>query len=71
MDWYYEEGGGQDIAEYWGNLEDIIIEYKGQNPELELCNAEQMNISQLQELINKKNNPSYEINMEVMKGSEK
>jgi len=69
VNWYYTKDGETAITEYWGDLEDIIIEYKGQNPELELCNAKEMNISQLQELINKKNNPSYEINMDVMRGS--
>ena len=68
VDWYYEEGGGQAITEYWGDLEDIKTKYNVQNPELELCNAKEMNISQLQELINKKNDPSYEINIDVMKG---
>ena len=70
VEWYHECDGDEDIEEYWGCLEDIIIEYKGQNPELELCNAKEMSVAQLQELINKKNNPSYEINSEIMKGTE-
>ena len=68
VDWYYEEGGGNAIAEYWGDLEDIKTKYNVQNPELELCNAKQMNVDQLQELIKKKNDSSHEINVEVMKG---
>ncbi len=67
VDWYYEEEGDEDIAEYWNALTDLIIEYKGQNPELVLCDPEEMNLAQLQELINKKNDATYEINMEVMK----
>ena len=67
MDWYYEEDGDDDIAEYWGELTKITIEYNVQNPELVLEIPEKMNIAQLQELIHKKNDPAYEINKEVMK----
>lgn len=67
VDWYYEEEGDEDITAYWRELTDIVIEYKGQNPELVIGDPDKMNLEQLQELINKKNDPTYEINMEVMK----
>ena len=71
VDWYHECDGDEDIAEYWSKLTNIVLEYNVQNPELTLKVPEEMNISQLQELINKKNDSSYEINVDVMKGSEK
>ncbi len=67
MEWYFEEEGDEDIAEYWNELTRIAMDYKGQNPDLVLPVPEEMNLAQIQELINKKNDPSYEINMEVMK----
>ena len=67
VNWFYKKEGDKDIAEYWNALTDLIIEYKGQNPKLVLCDPEEMNLAQLQELINKKNDPTYEINMDVMK----
>jgi len=69
VDWYYEEGGGEDIAEYWGDLNEIAIECYRENPDIAGKDIKKLSISQLQELINKKNDSSYEINVEVMKGS--
>jgi len=69
VDWYYEEGGGNAIAEYWEKLDDIAIEYRDQNSEFPREPIKEMNVDQLQELIKKKNAPSYEINVEVMCGS--
>ena len=66
-EWYFEEEGDEDITGYWRELTNIVIGYNLQNPELVLCDPEEMNLAQLQELINKKNDATYEINMEVMK----
>jgi len=69
VEWYYAKDGETAITEYWTELGKINREYNLQNPELILKEPEEMNISQLQELINKKNDSSYEINMDIMKGS--
>ena len=66
VNWFYKKEGDEDIAEYWNELTRIVMDYKGQNSTLFLDIPQKMNITQLQELINKKNDPSYEINMEVM-----
>ncbi|MCM1494312.1 MAG: hypothetical protein NC089_00765 [Bacteroides sp.] len=57
MDWYSEDGAG-DIKEYWGELDIIAKPYTE--------SLTRMNVEQLQELINKYNDPSYEINAAVM-----
>lgn len=67
VDWYLC-GGRYDIAEYWIELDRIEGDYQRQNPEIILPPLRDMSIIQLQELINKRNDPSYEINPEVMKG---
>ena len=70
VEWYYD-GGGKVIKEYWGELINIVIRwYAQQNPDMDIHSAESMTIRQLQELIKKKEDPSYEINMEVMKEQE-
>ena len=69
VEWYYTKGGETAITDYWTELTNIVLEYYVQNPGLTLKDPVEMNISQLQELINKKNDSSYEINVEVMKGS--
>ena len=67
LEWYFEEEGDEDIAAYWRKLEDIILEYQRQNPNIVFENSKEMDLAQIQELINKKNDPTYEINIEVMK----
>lgn len=67
MDWYYEGGDG-DIEKYWGELEIILGKFREQNPNIIGNNyAKNMGLEQLEELIRKKNDPSYEINLDVMK----
>ena len=70
VDWYYTENGEEDSREYWSELNEIAIEYYRKNPEIAGIDARELNIAQLQELISKKNNPAYEIDMEVLKGEE-
>ncbi len=65
--WFYKKEGDKDIAAYWMELRKIAMGYYVQNSEITIGVPEEMSIAQLQELINKKNDPSYEINMEVMK----
>ena len=67
VDWYYEEGGGEDITDYWIELQRILNSHCDNNPEVADDIAQRLNVDQLQELIYKKNNPSYEINTEIMK----
>ena len=65
-DWYFD-GGDEVIAEYWSELEDIAIEQRRLYQEFTNANVKKMSIEQLQELIKKKEDPSYEINMEIMR----
>ena len=67
VEWYYEIGGDEVIKEYWEELNNIVIRYEQQNPDMDIHSAESMTIRQLQELIRKKEDPSYEINMEIMR----
>lgn len=69
MRWYYDDGNGE-VEEYVGKLGTILLEFKGEHPEIFMRDEREMTIEQLQELINKYNNPSYEINAEIMKGNE-
>ena len=55
------------IREYWSELEDIAIEQRRLHQEFPLVTVKVFGIEQLQELIKKKEDPSYEINMEIMK----
>ena len=66
VEWYYEIGGDEVIKEYWKKLDYIAIEYRGLYQEIIHTSVRDMSIEQLQELIKKKEDPSYEINMEVM-----
>ena len=66
VEWYYD-GGGKVIKEYWSEFERILIIFGRENPEITDNDAKSMTIEQLQELIKKKEDPSYEINMEIMK----
>ncbi len=65
IDWFYE-GGDKEIEEYWGELGRIAMEYQREHPEIELEDRGNMTTEQLQELINKYNDPDYEINAEIM-----
>ena len=65
MDWYYEGGDGE-IEEYWDELQKISLNYYDEYPENIKLTTGSMNLEQLQELINKYNDPSYEINAEIM-----
>ena len=69
VEWYYAKDGETAITEYWEKLDDIAIEYRDQNSEFPREPIKEMNVDQLQELIKKKNAPSYEINVDVMCGS--
>ena len=67
VEWYYQIGGDEVIEEYWNELDDIAIEQRRLYQEFTNANVKRMSIEQLQELIKKKENPSYEINMEIMR----
>ena len=66
VDWYFEAEGDEDITEYWGELTKIVYIYICENPSHSIKVPQEMNMSQIEELIKKKNDPSYEINKEVM-----
>ena len=67
VEWYYEVGGDEVIEKYWRELEKIINDYRQQNLGIENDSVRNMTVEQLQELIKKKEDTSYEINMEIMK----
>ena len=67
VEWYYEVGGDEVIEKYWRELEKIINDYRQQNLGIENDSVRNMTVEQLQELIKKKEDPSYEINMEIMR----
>ncbi len=66
VEWYYN-GGGKVIKEYWTELDYIAIECRYQYQEFSLVTVKELEIEQLRELIKKKEDPSYEINMEIMR----
>ena len=65
MEWYYGDGNG-DVEEYWVELGKILLDYYGEHSEIPMQDRGEMNTNQLQELINKYNDPNYEINAEIM-----
>ncbi|MBQ6996524.1 MAG: hypothetical protein IJN64_18880 [Lachnospiraceae bacterium] len=67
MEWYYKNEGDEDIQEYWADLQELLIEFATQNPNIDINDVGSMSIAQWQELIKKKNDSSYEINVEIMK----
>ena len=67
VEWYYQIGGDEVIEEYWCELNRILNKIRRENPGITDNVAESMTIEQLQELIKKKEDPSYEINMEIMR----
>ena len=66
VEWYYD-GGGKIIKDYWNELEVILGNCKEEHPKVVYGNAKMLEIERLQELIKKKEDPSYEINMEIMR----
>ncbi|MBD5512598.1 MAG: hypothetical protein HDR08_15320 [Lachnospiraceae bacterium] len=64
-DWYFD-GGDEVIEEYWSELDDILGNYREEYPKTIYGGVKTLSIEQLQELIRKKEDFSYEINMEVM-----
>ncbi|MBD5512597.1 MAG: hypothetical protein HDR08_15315 [Lachnospiraceae bacterium] len=67
VEWYYQIGGDEVIEEYWNELGDILGNYREEHPKTIYGGAKTLGIEQLQELIKKKEDPSYEINMEIMR----
>ncbi len=67
VEWYYQIGGDEVIEEYWSELGDILGNYREEHPKTIYGGVKTLGIEQLQELIRKKEDPSYEINMEVMR----
>lgn len=65
MQWY-SEGADDAFSEYWDELERVLADYKLEHTEVSMKIVSDMNTEQLQELINKYNNPDYEINAAIM-----
>lgn len=64
---WYSEGGDEDISEYWNELETIKTEYSVEKQSTDNVPTRELAVEQLQELIKKYEDPSYEINAEIMK----
>ena len=69
MKWYYADGN-RDVDEYWDGLQEIVMNFYDEHPEISKKTTGNMDTEQLQELINKYNNPDYEINADIMGGKE-
>ena len=66
--WYFQEYGCDKVEEYWIELEGLAMDYKGEHPQFEGRSVRMLSIEQLQELIKKEADPSYQIDDAVMEG---
>lgn len=66
--WYFQEYGCDKVEEYWSRLDNISKEYLIKNPLTTTQSVRDFSIEQLQELIKKEADPSYQINDTVMEG---
>ena len=64
--YWWSEDASDAVNGYWIKMEEMAREYQMQHPELVVQLAANMNTKQLQELINKYNDPDYEINVDIM-----
>ncbi len=63
---WYGEGGDADILEYWNELEMIKTKYYDEKQNTDIVPIRELTVEQLQELIKKYENPSYEIKAEII-----
>ena len=68
LTWYYQGQGCDEVEEYWSRLDNISKEYLIKNPLTTTQSVRDFSIEQLQELIKKEADPSYQINDTVMEG---
>ena len=66
VDWYYKEGGSEDIEEYWGKLQEIAIEYRVDHPDFTGGVVKELSQNQIEELMKKEADPTYKIDNSVM-----
>ena len=65
-DWYFRGMGSEKIEEYWGKLEIAKDEYQRLTPAFPNCTVKELSINQIEELIKKDADPTYEIDDSVM-----
>ena len=66
VDWYYKEGGSEDIEEYWGKLQEIAIEYRVDHSDFTGGVVKELSQNQIEELMKKEADPTYKIDNSVM-----
>ena len=66
VDWYYKEGGSGEIEEYWGKLAQIKELYQYEQGIKPLPDVKDLSQNQIEELIKKEADPTYEIDDSIM-----
>ena len=64
--WYFKGMGSEKIEEYWGKLEITKDEYQRLTPAFPNCTVKELSINQIEELVKKEEDPTYEIDDSVM-----
>ena len=64
--WYFKGMGSEKIEEYWGKLEITKDEYQRLTPAFPNCTVKELSINQIEELIKKEADPTYEIDDSIM-----
>ena len=65
-DWYFRGMGSEEIDEYWKELTQIKEQYQYEKGISPLSNVKDLSQDQIEELIKKEANPTYEIDDSVM-----
>ena len=58
--------GSEEIEEYWGNLQELLIEHYVAHPNFTQGVVKDLSLNQIKELIKKEAEPTYEIDDSVM-----
>ena len=64
--WYFKGMGSEEIEEYWKTLQKIATEYGRIYPNFTSDAVQDLTLNQIEELIKKEANPTYEIDDSVM-----
>ena len=64
--WYFRGMGSEEIEEYWGNLQELLIEHYVAYPNFTQGVVKDLSLNQIKELIKKEADPTYEIDDSVM-----
>ena len=64
--WYFRGMGSEEIEEYLGNLQELLIEHYVAHPNFTQGVVKDLSLNQIKELIKKEADPTYEIDDSVM-----